>query len=45
MIQLRVGPGDLLAALGLALVVGLGGGFMPARRAAQLRPIEALRKA
>jgi putative ABC transport system permease protein len=44
-IQLRVGPGDLLAALGLALVVGLVGGFMPARRAAQLRPIEALRKA
>jgi ABC-type lipoprotein release transport system permease subunit len=43
-IQLRVGPGDLLAALGLALVVGLVGGFMPARRAAQLRPIEALRK-
>jgi putative ABC transport system permease protein len=44
-IQLRVGPGDLVAALGLALVVGLVGGFMPARRAAQLRPIEALRKA
>jgi putative ABC transport system permease protein len=44
-IQLRVGPSDLLAALGLALSVGLLGGLAPARRAAALRPVEALRKA
>jgi ABC-type antimicrobial peptide transport system permease subunit len=44
-IQLRVGAGDLGAALGLSLAVGLLGGFFPARRAAQLRPVEALRKA
>ncbi len=43
-IQLRVGASDLLAALGLALAVGLFGGLAPARRAAQLRPVEALRK-
>jgi ABC-type lipoprotein release transport system permease subunit len=43
-IQLRVGPSDLLAALGLALAVGLFGGLAPARRAARLRPVEALRK-
>lgn len=44
-IQLRVGPGDLLLALGLALAIGLVGGFFPASRAARLRPVEALRKA
>ncbi|HEY8122714.1 MAG TPA: ABC transporter permease [Myxococcota bacterium] len=44
-IQLRVGPNDLAAALGLALAIGVIGGFFPARRAANLRPIEALRKA
>ena len=44
-VQLRVGPGDLLLALGLALAIGLVGGFFPASRAARLRPVEALRKA
>jgi ABC-type lipoprotein release transport system permease subunit len=44
-IQLRVGPSDLLAALAFALAVGVLGGLAPARRAAQLRPVEALRKA
>jgi ABC-type lipoprotein release transport system permease subunit len=44
-VQLRVGPGDLVFALGLALAIGLVGGFFPASRAARLRPVEALRKA
>jgi len=44
-IQLRVGPSDLVLALGLALAIGLVGGFFPASRAARLRPVEALRKA
>ena len=44
-IQLRVGPSDLLAALAFALAVGLLGGLAPALRAARLRPVEALRKA
>jgi ABC-type antimicrobial peptide transport system permease subunit len=44
-IQLRVGASDLAAALAFALAVGVLGGLAPARRAAQLRPIEALRKA
>jgi putative ABC transport system permease protein len=44
-IALRVGVGDLTAALVLSLLVGLLGGLAPALRAARLRPIEALRKA
>jgi ABC-type lipoprotein release transport system permease subunit len=44
-IQLRVGPSDLVTALTLALVIGLFGGIAPAARAARLRPIEALRRA
>lgn len=44
-VTLRVSPGDLVGALGLALLVGILGGFGPAWRAAKLKPIEALRKA
>jgi putative ABC transport system permease protein len=44
-VQLRVGPSDLVAALVLSLAIGLFGGLFPATRAANLRPIEALRKA
>ena len=44
-IQLRVGAGDLGAALALSLAVGILGGFAPAQHAARLRPVEALRKA
>lgn len=44
-IQLRVGPGDLVSAAILALVIGVLGGIAPAARAARMRPIEALRKA
>jgi putative ABC transport system permease protein len=43
-ITLSLSGGDLLAALVLALVVGIGGGLGPAWRAARLRPIEALRR-
>jgi len=44
-VTLRVSPGDLVGALGLALLVGILGGLGPAWRAARLKPIEALRKA
>jgi putative ABC transport system permease protein len=36
-------PGVILAALGMALVVGLGAGVAPALRAAALDPVDALR--
>jgi ABC-type antimicrobial peptide transport system permease subunit len=44
-ITLSVSSSDLVAALVLAVVIGLAGGLGPAWRAARLRPIEALRKA
>ena len=44
-IQLRVGPSDLVAAGLLSLVIGVAGGLAPAARAARMRPIEALRRA
>jgi putative ABC transport system permease protein len=44
-ITLRVGLGDLAAAVALATLIGLFGGLAPALRAARMRPIEALRKA
>ncbi|HYD48743.1 MAG TPA: FtsX-like permease family protein, partial [Terriglobales bacterium] len=43
-VTLRVSMTDLLGALALTSVIGMGAGFGPAWRAAQLRPIEALRK-
>lgn len=43
-VELRVGAADVVAALVLALTVGLAGGFFPALRAARLRPVEALRR-
>jgi putative ABC transport system permease protein len=36
-------PGTFVTAIGLALVLGLLGGFYPAWRASNLQPVEALR--
>jgi cell division protein FtsX len=44
LVALRVGASDLAFAFALALAIGLGGALLPARRAARLRPIEAMRK-
>jgi putative ABC transport system permease protein len=43
--ELRVTPGTLLAALGLACFVGIAGALAPAVRASRTNVIEALRKA
>jgi ABC-type antimicrobial peptide transport system permease subunit len=40
---LRVTPGLLLAGLAFALVMGIVGGFFPARRAARQPVVQALR--
>ena len=42
-VALRVTAGNAVAALIFALALGLAGGFVPARRAARLSPVEALR--
>lgn len=44
-VTLRISPLILLQALGLAIAMGLLGGFFPARRAARLRVTDALRRA
>lgn len=44
-ITLRVAPSDLGYAALFAVLIGLGGGMMPAWRAARMRPIDALRRA
>ncbi len=43
--ELRITPGILLAAFGLATMVGVGGALAPALKASRMRVIEALRKA
>ncbi|MBI3795780.1 MAG: ABC transporter permease [Deltaproteobacteria bacterium] len=43
-VSLRLSPLSLLIALGLALLMGIAGGFFPARRAAKLRVTDALRR-
>ncbi|HUF17841.1 MAG TPA: ABC transporter permease [Thermoanaerobaculia bacterium] len=39
----QIRPSLIVAALGIAIVTGVGAGFFPARKAAKLPPIEALR--
>jgi putative ABC transport system permease protein len=41
--QMRIGPGAVIVAVGTSLLVGLTFGFLPARRASQVEPMEALR--
>ncbi len=43
-VALRVSAQDAMFALMLAALLGAGGGWLPARRAARLSPVEALRK-
>ena len=45
MVSLQISPLILLIALGLAILMGVLGGFFPARRAARLQVTEALRRA
>ncbi|HEX3596093.1 MAG TPA: FtsX-like permease family protein, partial [Polyangiaceae bacterium] len=41
--SMRLGPGAIAMAVGTSLFVGLVFGFLPARRAALVEPMEALR--
>ena len=43
-VALRVSPGNLTYACGLSVILGLAGGLLPARRAAGLSPVDALRR-
>ena len=43
-VALQVSPATAARALAFALLLGLAGGFLPARRAALLSPVEALRR-
>ena len=43
-IQIRVGASDMAMAFGLALTIGIIGGYFPAARASKMRPVEALRR-